>query len=786
MHSGSLHDFGSYLRKKWASPRRVRFWLVVLVILYTLLGFLVLPQLIHYLAENTAKEDFGRELRIESVRTNPYTLTLDVQGVELDDIDDRKLIGWDRLFVDLAWSSVTNRAWTFETIRLDQPVIQEERFVAGDTRFSRLASEFSNEEDSGTGESEPLPAVRLNQLRVEDGIVRFTDNLKNPRADADEPMQVSLALQNIGLSVNDFVLQKDVQFPVSLEGQLREGGKLTFDGKLQVLPALALEASTSIDELALDQAEPYLRQFLNARLDSGALTLDGNMQIDAEQPFAFQGSASIDSLGIRDGSNDESLAGWENLQLQRFELSVKDKELEMGPITVEGPSARVVIHEDKSTNVGLLLVRREGDSEENGNDAEKDGQTAPPFSMAIERIELKEGTVQFADNSLPLPFSTRIHALNGEISTLSSTSAEPARVKLQGQVGEFGAAHIEGFVHAWHPMQETRLDLRFRNLQIPEYSPYTVDFAGRRIAEGTMDLDLGYTIQETALDGENKLLLYDVKLGEKMASSNAMDLPLDLAVSLLENSDGVIDLTLPVEGDVGNPEFDFSAVIQQAVGDAIKSVVTAPFSFLASLVGADEEDLGRVEFQAGNSELLPPQRERITKLREALNQRPKLVLELSGPFNQSFDGPVLKREKAVASLQQRLAEEGRDVEDPSLTAESNQEVVETMFSDHYPDTDLAALKNYFTEEANESDGESKFDALAYRNYLAEEITAAQSITDVELQAVANARAEAAREALVNSEAETTIAADRVRILEPSEVGSVDGERIAMEVGISAG
>ncbi|MGM0904975.1 MAG: DUF748 domain-containing protein [Pseudomonadota bacterium] len=773
MHSGSLHRFGSYLKNKWASPRRIRFWLLVLVVLYTLLGFFALPWIIQYVAVNTAKDDFDRKLTIESVQTNPYTLTLHISGLKLNDTDEQQLIGWERLFVDLTWASITNTAWTFETIQLDKPTIQEERFTSGETRFSRLADENTSSEPK---EREPtqLPALQIKKLNVEGGVLRFADNLNN----GDKPEQVSLALQSIRLSVKDFTLQKDTNFPVRLDARFKEGGQLNFNGQLQLLPTFALEGDTSINKLALMQAEPYLQQFINVRLDSGTLALNGQIQTDAQQPFGFQGSARISSLSIREGTKDEPLIGWQNLETQQLNLSLNDKQVETDPINIEGLSGRVFIYEDKTTNFGQLVTQ-------SPKAADSENEDTNPFSITIEGIELADGSIHFADNSLPLPFSTRIHTLNGEVSTLSSQSAEPARVKLEGEVAEYGSARVDGSVHAWHPTRQTSINLSFRNLQIPEYSPYTVNFAGRKIAGGTMDLDLDYSVNDSQLDGKNNLLLHDLKLGEKMASSDAMDLPLDLAIALLQDSDGVIDLTLPVSGDVGNPQFDFGKVIQQAVGNAITSVVTAPFSFLASLVGAGSEELGEVEFLAGRTDLRPPQRERIAKLREALNQRPQLVLELAGPFTPSFDGPVLKKEKATEALQQRLAEQARKISNSSLTSEANQDIVEAMFTSHYPETELETVKARFTKQQNESIDEPEFDALAYRNHLAERIIEAQPITDSELEALANARAEAVRDALVNADADTAIAADRVRILEPKEVDSPDAEHVAMEVGVSA-
>lgn len=785
MYSGLLRRFGGGLRTGWGSPRRVRFWLLVLIILYTLLGFFALPWIIQYLAVNTAEKDFGRELRIEEVQANPFTLTLQIDGVELDDTDNRQLLGWDRLFIDLAWSSLVNRTWTFQTIRLDKPIILEERFVSGETRLSRLASESSG---TAPAENEPdsLPALRINDLRVEGGILRFADNLQDPAAvAANQPNQVSLALQNVLVSVKDLTLQKNTRFPLRLDGQLAGGGKLAFDGTLQLLPITALEGNARIDELALKQAEPYLRQFADVRLGSGTLNLNGQIHTDAQQPFAFQGSAGVDSLSIRGASNDGLLIGWQGLQTEQLDLGIKEKQLETATITIDGLSGRVVIHEDQTTNFGQLVAKPPANVEDNDNAARTDEEEVTPFSITIESIELTDGALQFADYSLPLPFSTSIHTLNGQISTLNSTSDQPARVDLEGQVAEYGLARVEGAVDAWHPSRASNLQLTFRNLQIPEYSPYTVDFAGRKIAEGTMDLDLDYTVESKQLNGQNNLVLHDLKLGEKMASSDAMDLPLDLAIALLQDSDGVIDLNIPVTGNVGDPEFDFDQVIRQALGDAITSVITAPFSFLANFVGADSENLGQVEFAKGRTDLLPPQRERIVKLREALNQRPALALELAGPFSRNFDGPALQREKATEALRQRLAEADREVADPSLTAESNQSIVETMFSSYYPKTDLDTVHARFTEKQTGSSEDTDIDVLAYRNHLAERVITAQSITDAELEAIANARASAVRDALIDPNADASIATDRVRLLDPKEIDSVDDERIAMKVGITA-
>jgi hypothetical protein len=765
MRSGSI---------KWLSPRRIRFWLLVLLVLYTLIGFFAVPWAVKSMAVKTAKEDFNRDLNIENVYTNPFTLKLHIDGLVLEDTDDQELVSWERLAVDFAWSSIINRAWTFNSIHLNKPVVQEERFASGETRLTRLAADAPG--GKSEGDAGP-PALLINELQIEGGEVRFTDNLDIESDDeSDTPEQVSLALQDIGLSVEEFTLHKETRSPVRLDAQFADdGGTLAFEGSFHMLPKPALEGEVSIDELALVQAAPYLQYFAGVRLDSGALSLNGDMQTGAEeQPFAFQGAGEILKLRVSQGTDDKTLIGWNGLQVEQIDLNLRDRALETGVIAVNGLSGQVIINEDQTTNFGELGSKPPaGETSDDAQQEESDN----PFSFTLAGIELSNSAVYFEDNSLPLPFSTNIHGLNGEVSTISSSSEEPAQLELEGQVEDYGQAQAKGKVHAFHPMRQTNVTVTFRNLKVPEYSPYTVNFAGRAIAGGTMDLDLDYTIDEEKLDGENNLVLRDLELGEQVESSDAMDLPLNLAIALLEDSDGVIDITLPVSGDVSNPDFDISAVISQALEQAVTSVIEAPFSFLADLVGAESEELGQVEFAAGSAELSPPQRERIAELREALNQRPALTLELAGPYSRNFDGAGLKRQKALDALRQRLSDAGRDTKDPSLTRESNQDMLEAMFTASSTETDLESIRSRFTED-------SELDALAYRNYLAEQVIDMQSVADSELQALGNERSQALRDALVNSDDDSGIDSERVRVIEPMAIDSVEGDVIALEVGIN--
>jgi len=786
MSSRSLSRLWGYLRHYWINVRRVRLWVLMAVALYTLVGFFLVPWLAGWIAENKVREVLGRELRIGDIDFNAYTFTLEVTDFALVDPDGHELAAFDQLLVNFTLFSLINQAWTFQKVRLEGLVVQEERFASGESRLSRLKDDAAGESEA-TGES-GMPAAVIRDLDVVQGTIRFADHMIT--ASHLSGTTSTIMVQEFSLSMNDAALHENTEFPIHFAGQLKAGGSFSFDGKMQVSPAFEINGGLRVEALDLSPAEPYLQQFARLAIKGGNLSLDGRLSVSNDEPLAYSGSAGVYVLSLAplDSSDTEPVVGWQAMDIEQLDLSLAQRSIETSSVSIEGGSGRVIIHEDQTTNFKRLLVAQaEGEAPAPEGD---DGDEAAPLRISIAGTVLADSRLQFTDYSLPLPFSTNIHKLNGEVSTLASDTQIPADVQLEGQVGDDGLAGIEGTIHAWHPTRDTDVMLTFRNLVVKGYSPYTIAFAGRRIAEGRMDLDLGYHLSDGKLKGSNAIVFHDLKLGEKVESPNAMDLPLSLAVSLLKDSEGVIEMDIPVTGDLGNPQFHMGSVIRSAISDAISSVVSEPFRFLAGLVGAGEEDLQRIAYPAGRSDLTPPQRQRVGLLRKALVKRPELVLELAGPFDPDVDGPALKHQRAIEQLTEWLREQGREVSTPDLTQESTQDAMEAIFSSAYPETSLDELRERFTtEQDQEPEGRSEFDAVAYRAHLAEEVIAAQPITDADLTALGQARATAVRDVLLANASDypeegSAVEPKRVLLAEPRKVESENDEQVVMEVGLA--
>ncbi len=742
----------SWLREYWLNLRRIRFWLVAVAILYTLVGFLVLPWIATGFAVNTVADDLGRDLRIGAVRTNPFTLTLEVEDLALDDVDGHELIGFERLFVDVAaWSSLFEWTAVIPTARLEGARVHEERFDSGETRFTRLLAEF---------ERRPLP-----RTGPEGAIIRPVQT--GPTA--------PIALHDIDFSLDDFILADDAVSPFQVSGRFDLGGEFAFDGEVQLLPGLDLAGTLDVDGLALALAEPFAQRFAHVRVDSGSLSAEGELRSGPGDPLTYAGSARIDALDIGERDGGEDVAGWQALVIDQIDFRLGERLLELSVIRIDQPSARVFIAEDRSTNLGELLVEQPDVPEAAPED------DAGPFDIVIGGVRLDGGVLDFTDRSLPLPFATRVQQLRGGISRLSPGLEEPARVDLEGQVADYGQVRISGELNPWNPLGRARLDLVFENLDIPELTPYAVQFAGRRIATGRMDLDLGYVLDDGRLDANNHIVLRDLKLGERFEHPDATNLPLGLVIALLKDGDGVISVDIPVEGNVNDPEFSFGPAIRNALTNILKDIVSSPFNLLASLVGGDADELAKVAFAPGSSEVAPPQRERLDQLRAALDQRPELALELPAPYAADADRPVLQRQRARAAMVERLDQAGIDVANPSLQAAETSETLEAMFADRYPQRALADVRERFTTA--EDDEAPEFDAAAYREHLATEVTAAQTVTEEDLEALAQARADAVRNFILGEGDAPAIEPDRVRRMAPVEVEA--NGAVVLEIGLAA-
>jgi hypothetical protein len=209
---------------------------------------------------------------------------------------------------------------------------------------------------------------------------------------------------------------------------------------------------------------------------------------------------------------------------------------------------------------------------------------------------------------------------------MSSDRGARAQVQIEGRVDDYGMSKINGEINFFEPAVYTDMSVLFRNLEMTRLTPYSGKFVGRRIDSGKLSLDLKYFIEDGKLKGDNQIIVERIQLGEKIESPDAVSLPLNLAIAILEDADGVIDIGLPVSGDLADPKFRYGQLIWKAFTNLITKLATAPFRALGALFGGNSETLDAIIFESGSVALLPPEVEKLTNLAKALEKRPHLKL----------------------------------------------------------------------------------------------------------------------------------------------------------------
>ena len=411
-----------------------------------------------------------------------------------------------------------------------------------------------------------------------------------------------------------------------------------------------------------------------------------------------------------------------------------------------------------------------------------DGESLP--AITVGRVVIENAAADFADLSLPLPFAAKIAELSGQLSTIATTSVVPSTVALEGKVDEFGLVRVTGHATPVDPSANTDINVVFENVQMPKFSAYTVPFAGRKIASGQLDLDLGYKVTASVLEGDNKVVLRDFELGDTVDHPGAMSLPLGLAVALLKDPDGRINIDLPVRGNVDDPEFRYGGVVRKAIVNLVVGIVASPFKLLANLVGAESSELEYLHFVDGRSDLTGPELEKTAKIAEALMIRPELKLQFGGVVDPKADGAALRTAAIELEIERRVAILAAEKTDSAMYAENRLEVIEQMYRESEiiaePGSGLAELRAEYTSSTATEASESaeQFDALAYSEHLRRLLVDRQPLPEQELSDLATARATNAREAIVATSPELEA---RIEVVESTTVSRDKDEPVRMQM-----
>jgi hypothetical protein len=502
---------------------------------------------------------------------------------------------------------------------------------------------------------------------------------------------VELVLSPLDVHVTGFSTSPDDTLDVTVDSAVNSSGKLTAHAK--VTPKTSrLSAHLEATGVELPLLQPYLARYTSMTLLKGALGAGFDIERDADGNLSVKGNTAVSGLHTVDNALKQDFVNWKELRVADISYRSSPQSLRIGTVTALEPYIRMVIAPDRTTNIGAVLkppgARK--DSPPEGSSAAPDESTAAPatpvkaaaaavksaartqtatvapaapltpFPMSIGTVSLINGTANYADLWIKPSFAIGIQSLHGTVSGLSSDPKSRAKVKLNGKVDRYSPLQIEGVANLLSAALYTDIKLSFKDLDLTVVNPYSGHFAGYKIDKGKLSVEVSYKIDQRKLDAAQHFVVDQLELGERVESPDAVHLPLKIAVALLKDRNGVIDLNLPMTGSLDDPHFRIGPIIWKMFVNLIVKAATAPFALLGHLFGGGEH-MNIVEFAPGSAELDPPAKDQLASLAKGMAERPQLKLDVPIAYSVAVDRPRMAARRLHQQLLARVlnTREGR-------------------------------------------------------------------------------------------------------------------------------
>ncbi|WP_176114032.1 DUF748 domain-containing protein [Burkholderia cepacia] len=508
---------------------------------------------------------------------------------------------------------------------------------------------------------------RIDALNVKDSSANFTD-LSTPRP-------VKLAIKPLDLSVQKISDDMSKPLPVQLKATLNRKGSLNVTGDVTAQP---LKLGLKINGNRLDAAafEPYFGSALNATIASALLNAQGNLtfaQVKDAPRATYRGDVALVDVRMLDKATSDPFAGWRSLALTNLKANYDEKgtDVDAARVTFSNFYGRVLLDAQGRLNLKDVVAKETGPAQSLTRDASKGepvplspGVTPPaaaaqqasapaaasatvvvkaaqppqnPVRMHFGELLLQNGRVTYTDNFIKPNYTANLVAIKGTVGAFGTDSTTSAPVDVAANLAGNGPISIKGSVNPLIEKPALDLTATAHDIELTNLTPYSAKYAGYPITKGKLNVDLHYELANDQLKANNHIFIDQLTFGDHVENDTATRLPVKLAISLLKNTRGQIDVNLPVSGSLSNPEFSVGGLIWRAVLNLIAKAVTSPFSLLAHAFGSGGEDLGYVEFAPGSYRLDDAQQKKLDTVVKMLTEKPSIRLDLIGRVDPAKD-----------------------------------------------------------------------------------------------------------------------------------------------------
>jgi uncharacterized protein involved in outer membrane biogenesis len=622
------------------------------------------------------------------------------------------------------------------------------------------APEAEEEKDSDAG-GKPDWQFVVDALDFSDFAIRFTDEVPSQPA--------SFILSELRLACTNVTNRPQESGAVDLALRLNDSGTLKVQGTTALSP-LAMQLEIDLSDFPLRSLQPYIGEQVHVVMEKGSGAIKGRLSLARQQAegavvAAFAGDVRSRQFVCLDARKGEQLLSGNDFEVEGLDVQTNPLSVAAAEVLLDGLSAFVRVDKDGVINLDTLTGKEEKKEPKEGPQ-----ENSTPPDIKVSQVRLADCRVALTDRSVSPRFDATLQKIDGSIKGLSSSRDVFAEVNIAAELDGRSPLQLTGSIHPWQDFF-TDVTADFKDIELNPLSPYSIKFVGYPFTKGKLNLNLHYLIEGKKLTSENKAFIDQIDLGDFVNNETAVNLPVQLAISLLKNRKGEIDLNIPVSGRLDDPQFSVVRIVFQVIRNLIAKAATAPFALLGAAFGGSEE-AQYVQFTPGRAAIVAEDIDMLAKLAKALYERPGIKTELVGGVDAAADREALARIRfdrllKVQKMEDMAGKEGSfsDVDAIEISAGEYERYLKKAYKAadfERPKNFLGLLKDIPPEE---------MEKLLYDHIV---------ITDSDLRHLAMERTAAVRDVLVEK---GPVEPERVYLIEPRISGPQKGKQHGMRVEI---
>jgi outer membrane protein OmpA-like peptidoglycan-associated protein len=662
------------LRRRWLR------WSLALVISLLILVTL-LPEAIRYGAIRVLQDQGFQQVAIDDVDLNLFTGRAGLSDVNLSG-DGKGHAHLSHLDLNLAMLSLFSKQLELEQLDLNGLELDLQQDDGGGWSVAgwRLPSANSAETKAEQPAARPW-GIGVQQLQL----AGVTVHLRMPKLQSD------LGIDQLQL---DHLASWQPQQAASYEAQLHiDQAPLTIKGTMQPFATTPLFAGqlelkqlplALADSIARDAGVEKLRGELGINSEFDARVADGSPRVKTDtkielsglglrrdqaniklQQLAWQGEFNYSAPT---GEQDTGVRAKGDLSLQGFSLPHDRASLALAGMAVSGVAydGRVLAIKEV-TLTGLdanLLVNARGEFEPFSRlskqpavtEEQQPAETAPendntdsrPFSFQLAHLQLSDDSrIHFRDESIKPAFEAEVKPLSLTVTNIDTADKDKkVRAQLHATINGHEEISVTAVVRPFGAKLNMQGESKITALDLPPLSPYANRAMGYYLKRGQLNSSMKMNVVEDQLKADVHIVLnkFNIEEGDPArhkSFSESLSMPLDAALDLLRDKQDNIMLDVSVDGDIKDPQFDVSKVINKAVANATKFAVTTYLKFMlqpwgamlmaAEMVGkTGTVSLDPISFAPAQTDLDARQQEYLDKIAALLQERPDIALNICG------------------------------------------------------------------------------------------------------------------------------------------------------------